>query len=304
MHILKSLIGALALSTLVACSDSDDNHAVYLNSVMETELNDAKSYFDQQLVIILDDAKKASDPFDAYSLLVRAYYGADKDYNRISYKIPNKKFIINQSKFTIKEMASNMNGRYEYRAKLPHRHEAMNALFTYLDASLATGNKKAFLELYESKKNYDGEDLGKFENLQLKYSKEFAKLAESLQVGETIDDDLIMLYAYQLKKGFVYPKNSDKSVEYYQKLYASNPTVALYIMGVYFEINDFENAYFWKVRCIGTCATMFNALNDDVIENTGSRTDGAIDLFRTKLTSEQFKAIEAAANEASRTSFK
>lgn len=296
MHILKAFIVALTLSTLVACSDSDDNSTVYLNSVSDAELNDAKSYFDQQLVTILDDAKKVSDPFDAYSLLVRAYYGADKDYKRISYKIPNKELTINQSKFMLKE--------YEYNVRLPHRYEAMNALFSYLDASLATGNKKAFLELYESKKNYDGEDLSKFEALQLKYSKTFATLAESLKVGETIDDDLIMLYAYQLKKGFVYPKNADKSVEYYQKLYASNPTVALYIMGVYLEINDFENAYFWKVRCIGTCSNMFNSLNNDVIKNTNSRNEGTIDLFRNKLTSVQFKEIEAAANDPARTSFK
>lgn len=302
MHKFKAVVCSLAFLILTGCGDSEPKQVEKKNYITLSDMTDARTYFDQQLEGILTQAKSLNDPYDAYSLLVKAYYGVDKDHNRIVYTSPSTNMIIRQSNFTIKENISDAHGSSVYTFNLIRKYDGLKALFDYLDAALATGNKQAFLELYTTKQDqYDKSSIAKVEALQMKYSKEFATLAESSKVGETVDNDLILLYAYQLSKGLVYPKNSEHAVEFYSKLYPSDNIIPFHIMSVYLGINDFENAYFWKLRCVGICANSLNELNDKSIGRMGLKIET---VFSEMLTSGQFKAIEAAASDPARMSFK
>jgi hypothetical protein len=135
--------------------------------------------------------------------------------------------------------------------------------------------------------------------LQAKHRDNLANLAESLIVKTPIDEDIIMAYAYQLEQGFVYPKNTLKSAAYYQKLYPDNNLIPLYLIELYLDINDYENAYFWKVRCIGDCDTLSRTSGNGIVT-----TLGLTSLFQSELNGEQFKAIEVAANDPKRKTFK
>lgn len=307
MRYMKYVVGALLIASLTGCGDSAPK--VDPSKILgRADVVKATDYFDGVLGNTLKEAKQQKDPYDAYALLVKAYYGADANREPIVYKIPDKTFIIKQNKFLVKatltEPFGNAQyyGSYDYVGTLPKKKEALTDLFHYLDLSLKTGNKKAFIELYEAKKPYFEDDLtlmAQVDKLQIQYAEDFKTLAENLSIGEPIDEDLILLYGYQYRKGFIYPKNTAKAVEYYQKLYPKNKNVAFDIVSAYLEINDFENAYFWKVRCVDSCTQRvitalkplsYNATLDDI--------------FREKLNSTQFKEIEAAANDPTRNNFK
>lgn len=307
MQYIKYVLSFTLLLILAGCNESNPK-IDYSKKLLPEDITKATVYFDKMLDATLKVAKEQKNPYDSYSLLVKAYYGADSNRNPIVYKIPDKLFVIKQSKFSIKvtldEPFGNYQnyGSYEYGATLIKKDEALSDLFEYLDMSLKLGNKKAFIELYEAKKPYFEDDLtliAQVDKLQIKYADAFKILAESLTVGETIDEDLILLYGYQYRKGFIYPKNTAKSVEYYQKLYPNNKNVAFDIISSYLEINDFENAYFWKVRCIDSCTqNVITALKPLSYKATLD------DIFREKLTSTQFKEIEVAANDPKRKTFK
>lgn len=307
MRYIKYLLGSALLLALAGCGDSEQK-VDYSKQLVREDVEKATVYFNQVLENTLNDAKKQKDPYDAYALLVKAYYGADANREPIVYKIPEKPFIIKQTKFSVKanfdEYFENEQsyGNYNYVGTLTKKKEALTDLFNYLDLSLKSGNKKAFIELYEANKPYFEDDLtlmAQVDKLQIKYADDFKILAENLTVGETIDEDLILLYAYQYRKGFIYHKNTAKAVEYYQKLYPKNKNVAFDIISSYLEINDFENAYFWKVRCIDSCTQrVVTALKPLSYKATLD------DIFREKLNSTQFKEIEAASNDPARNSFK
>lgn len=307
MHYIKYVLSFILLLALSGCNDSEP-HVDYSNQLAREDVTKAKVYFDQVLEATLNEAKKQKDPYEAYSLLLNAYYGADANREPIVYKNSEKSFVIRQSKFSVISTLDESFGNgqsysgYNDLKTLTKNQEALNDLFNYLNLSLQYGNKKAFIDLYDSKKSYfknDTQNLKQVEQLQIKYAPAFMTMAESLSVGDPLDDELILLYAYQNNKGFFYTKNSAKAVDYYQKLYPTNKTVALYIIGVYLEINDFENAYFWKVRCIDTCANMYDTLYAPIAKRT--KVD---DIFRERLNSTQFKEIEKASNDPMRTSFK
>jgi hypothetical protein len=300
MNYIKSLFGLFFILLLAGCNDSESNNYTE-KSVTRADFMNAKMYFDFTLEESLKKAKTLADPYDAYTLLMKAYHGVDEKGEKLIYK--NKDNItITHSKFSVSAKDYDDLGYPDYSLPLMHREEALNSMFGYLDSSLQSGNKKAFLEVYEAQKAYfykDEKSLSHIEKLQVKYAADFKNLAESLTVKDTIDQDLTLLYAYQNKKGLIYTKNSEKAVEYYQKLYPANPTVALYIVGVYLDINDFENAYFWKVRCINSCFDMFVSLY-----SKESRGPTITDAFKQHLNEAQFKEIEAAASDPSRKSFK
>jgi hypothetical protein len=301
MHYIKYVLSFILLLALAGCND--DKQVDYeKNNLTSSDLDTAMTYFNQKLIETLTEAKNSKDPFDAYVLLVKAYYGADSNRKPISYTVPSKNIILTQSRFAVSGTIEVPYGDDKFLINLTDRKEALSLLFDSLDSALAQGNKKAFIDLYDSKKSYfenDIQSLKKVEELQIKYAPAFMTMAEVLSVGDPLDDELILLYAYQNNKGFFYTKNSAKSVDYYQKLYPTNKTVALYIIGVYLEINDFENAYFWKVRCIDTCANMYDTLYAPIAKRT--KVD---DIFRERLNSTQFKEIEKASNDPSRTSYK
>lgn len=307
MQYIKYVLGAALIALLAGCGDPDYK-IDYSKQLVRADVDKATDYFNEVLGKTLDDAKQQKDPYDAYALLVKAYYGADANREPLVYKIPDKDFVIKQTKFLVKVTLEEPFGNAQYYSSynfvgtLPKKKEALTDLFNYLDLSLKSGNKKAFIELYEAKKPYFEDDLtlmAQVDKLQIKYADDFKKMAENLQVGEAIDEDLILLYGYQYRKGFIYPKNTAKAVEYYQKLYPKNKNVAFDIISSYLDINDFENAYFWKVRCVDSCPQrVITALKPLSYKATLD------DIFREKLTSTQFKEIEAAANDPTRNNFK
>jgi hypothetical protein len=282
MHYIKYVLSFILLLVLAGCNDTPDD-------VRPTA--DAKVYFDQQLKTTLAAAKSKEDPFEAYQLLLRAYYGLGNDKEKLLYKDDTRKLYIAQSGFVV-------NGG----SALDNKQEAINNMYVYLESALKNGNKKAFLELYEGEQSEPanfGNDMTmrlKSDQLQTKFSEAYKNLVETLSVGDPIDNALITSYASQLKNGEFYQKNTAKSVEYYLKLYPVDKVVPLYLIGVYLDINDYENAYFWKVRCIDACDARYKKISI-VSRNLP-------DLFRKQLTSDQFKAIEEASNDPTRTSFK
>lgn len=282
MHYIKYLLSFMLLFTLAGCKDTSD--AV-------SPKTEAKAYFEQQLKTTLDGAKAIEDPFVAYQLLLKAYYGLDNDKKQLIYKDDKKNASIAQYAFVV------VGG-----LALDNKQEAINTMYVYLESALEKGNKKAFLELYEGEQSEPanfGNDMTmrlKSDQLQTKFSEPYKNLVETLSVGDLIDNALITSYATQLKNGEFYQKNTAKSVEYYLKLYPVDKVVPLYLIGVYLDINDYENAYFWKVRCIDACDARYKKISIVSRELP--------DLFRKKLTSDQFKAIEEASNDPTRNSFK
>lgn len=247
----------------------------------------AKVYLEQQLKSTLVSTGSMSDPFEAYLTLIRWSHGVDNDGNIIIYQNADKSVSISQYDFVV------IGGE-----TLDNRQEAITATYVYLESALEKGNKKAFLELYKTQDVIESDMYArlKMEQLRTQFSQAYASLVESLSVGNSLDDDLILFYADQLKRGEIYQKNTAKSIEYYQKLYPTNKVVAFYLIGVYLDVNDYENAYFWNIRCIDDCAAKY--------KETPIVAENLPDLFRAKLTSEQFKEIEDASNDPTRNNFK
>lgn len=299
MKYLHAMFCLLLTLSLTGCNDWNSS------SVTQTDLVNAQMYFDFSLEDTLKKAKKLEDPYDAYSLIFNKPFGVDETVTKVYYQTPSKAIIEH---FNLSVKNDTLSSGTEY-IDLTNKTLAIQTMFKYLDIALSAGDKRAFTELYGSDSPYfkydtpsssvDRQVIVSAKMLQAKHRDNLANLAESLIVKTPIDEDIIMAYAYQLEQGFVYPKNTLKSAAYYQKLYPDNNLIPLYLIELYLDINDYENAYFWKVRCIGDCDTLSRTSGNGIVT-----TLGLTSLFQSELNGEQFKAIEVAANDPKRKTFK
>lgn len=126
MRYMKYVLGSALLAFLAGCGDSAPK--VDPSKILErADVVKATDYFDSVLANTLKEAKQQKDPYDAYALLVKAYYGADANREPIVYKIPEKPFVIKQNKFLVKAkldepfVNAQYYGSYDYVGTLPKR---------------------------------------------------------------------------------------------------------------------------------------------------------------------------------------
>lgn len=179
--------------------------------------------------------------------------------------------------------------------ELKESTEFYNLMINNLMQSLNSNEIDAYNVVYSSHMNIiyrNNEKMGHaVSNLRAMYATKLSALADKIPNNKE-NSVIYMLTGNLYGNGLYVTKSNEKSNYYYEKAYASGSTIAAaYIAKNYFDIGEYENAYFWTVRCTVACSDNYGVVKLEYKE------------FLNKLSPNKFREIEKKATDQSTTKF-
>lgn len=266
---MKKLLASLFLFTVIlsGCESIEDQYSIGTESIKNT----------------IAESKKYSEPLKSYQVL-ETYYDDNVNggyVNGVGYQLS----YDNNIETCVREMAI---GKRDCK-ELKESTEFYNLIINNLMQSLNSNNIDAYKLVYSSRMNMIYRHNAKIghavSNLRAMYATRLSALADELP-NDKGNSFIYMLTGTLYSDGLYVTKNNEKSNYYYEKAYTAGDTVAAaYIAKNYYDIGEFENAYFWTVRCTVEC----------------SNSSGVVRLeyssFNKKLSAAKFREIEKKATD-------
>lgn len=272
---MKKLLASLFLLTVIlsGCESIEDQYSIGTESIKNT----------------IAESKKYSEPLKSYQVLETYYddHVNGGDVNGVGYRLSYN----NNIETCVRVMALAKRDCKE----LQETTEFYSLIINNLMQSLNSNDANAYNLVYSAHMNIIYRNNAKIghaiSNLRAIYATKLSELADKLP--NTKDNSIIyMLTGALYSNGLYVTKSNEKSNYYYQKAYESGDNVAAaYIAKNYFDIGDYENAYFWTVRCSLECSQASGIVRFEYSS------------FTNKLTPAKFRDIEKQATDKTKLKF-
>lgn len=270
---MKKLLASLFLFTVIlsGCESIEDQYSTGSESIKNT----------------IAESKKYSEPLRSYQVL-ETYYDNNVnggDVNGVGYRLS----YDNNIETCVRPMAI---GKRECK-ELKESTEFYNLIINNLMQSLNSNDLNAYNVVYSAHMNIIYRNNAKIgravSNLRAIYAMNLVALADDKNQTNSF---IYMLTGELYRTGLYVTKNNEKSNHYYEKAYTSGDNVAAaYIAKNYFDIGDYENAYFWTVRCSVECSQASGIVRFEYSS------------FTNKLTPAKFREIEKQATDKTKLKF-
>lgn len=141
--------------------------------------------------------------------------------------------------------------------RCPKGYREDTILQSLLLKALDSKRSDAYIELYSSRLDWNS-----FLKIQTEYAPKLLALVDN-QTWENTNNEFAMYFvaAKLLEGGDFITADTPRAASYLIKAWQKGAIIApLYLSRLYKRSNDFHNAYFWSLRCVGECR--FNSLRE------------------------------------------